>query len=153
MSHNHHHCVKHALTTAESLCESRGIRLTPLRLQVLKTLWSSHQARGAYDLLQEINAEASRKLAPLSVYRALDFLVQEGLAHRIESLNAYVGCPHPEHRHALQFLICQNCRNVIELEESKVEKALTASATQHGFTQQRAVIEVVGLCAACQPKK
>jgi len=147
--HDHSACIHGALEAAARLCEARGSRLTPLRQQVLEALWGSHNAQGAYDVLHALNNRAKKKLAPLSVYRALDFLVEEGLAHRIESLNAYVGCPHPGERHALQFLICSSCRLVVELDESKINKTLDASASTHGFTPARTVVEVVGTCAAC----
>lgn len=148
-AHDHRSCISTALKRAEAVCASHGSKLTPLRLQVLEALWSSHEARGAYDLLNQMNSKAKRKLAPLSVYRALDFLVTEGLAHRIESLNAYIGCPHPQQQHALQFLICQSCRHVEELEEARISKALQQSAAQRGFTPTQAVVELIGTCAAC----
>lgn len=147
--HDHTRCIASALKRAETLCNSRGCRLTGLRRQVLESLWQSHQARGAYDILGEINKEAERKLAPLSVYRALEFLVSEGLAHRIESLNAFVGCPHPEQNHALQFLVCKNCRNVTELEDAAIGQALANAANQQGFTNPHTVVEVIGLCQSC----
>jgi Fur family zinc uptake transcriptional regulator len=148
--HDHSRCIKTALTRAESLCLQRGSRLTGLRKQVLACLWQSHQASGAYDILEKINKTAAKKLAPLSVYRALEFLVSEGLAHRIESLNAFVGCPHPQEGHALQFLVCTSCHLVIELEDSATDKALAKAATRHDFTRTRTVVEVVGQCRVCQ---
>jgi len=147
--HDHSACIEGALHTASHVCEARGTRLTPLREQVLEALWGSHHAQGAYDVLHAVNKKAKKKLAPLSVYRALDFLVAEGLVHRIESLNAYVGCPHPEQTHALQFLICNDCRSVVELDESKINRTLSSSAEAHGFTPTRTVVEVVGQCSNC----
>ncbi len=149
--HDHSRCIKTALARAEDLCLQRGSRLTGLRKQVLTCLWQSHQASGAYDILARINQTATKKLAPLSVYRALEFLVSEGLAHRIESLNAFIGCPHPEAGHALQFLVCTSCHLVIELEDSAIDKALASAATRQQFTRARTVVEVVGQCRACQP--
>lgn len=147
--HNHQHCIRSALKAADDVCAQSGSRLTPLRAQVLEALWGSHKAQGAYDLLDALNRKAKKKLAPLSVYRALDFLVAEGLAHRIESLNAYVGCPHPSKAHALQFLVCSDCHMVTELEEDKISRPLKSSAAAHGFTPARTVVEVIGLCRAC----
>lgn len=147
--HDHSACIEGALHAANSVCEARGTRLTPLRQQVLEALWGTHQAQGAYDVLHALNKKARKKLAPLSVYRALDFLVAEGLAHRIESLNAYVGCPHPEQSHALQFLICNDCRLVVELDESRINRTLSTSAEAHGFTPSRTVVEVIGRCSNC----
>jgi Fur family zinc uptake transcriptional regulator len=145
-SHNHRHCVNDALQRAKKLC---GSGLTRLREQVLQELWHSHQARGAYDLLNALNKTAKKKLAPLSVYRALDYLVEHGLAHRIESINAYVGCPHPEQQHALQFLVCRDCQHVTELDDPRVSKALAASSRANRFIPARTVVEVLGQCASC----
>jgi len=144
--HNHARCIHSALQTAQQL---QGKALTPLRAQVLQALWSGHRAFGAYDLLNYLNAHARKKLAPLSVYRALDFLVSAGLAHRIESLNAYVGCPHPGERHALQFLVCRACQTVTELEDPQISKMLTKNAKARNFTAERSVVEVLGLCPSC----
>lgn len=144
--HNHHHCVDTALKQARQLC---GSGLTRLREQVLHELWHSHQARGAYDILKALNKTAKKKLAPLSVYRALDYLVGQGLAHRIESINAYVGCPHPDEQHALQFLVCRDCYNVIELDDERIAKALAASSKKNHFIPARAVVEVLGQCRSC----
>lgn len=148
--HDHSRCIKAALIRAEGLCLQRGSRLTGLRKQVLTCLWQSHQASGAYDILARINQTAAKKLAPLSVYRALEFLVSEGLAHRIESLNAFIGCPHPEEGHALQFLVCTSCHLVVELEDSAIDKALASAATRQKFTRTHTVVEVIGRCRACQ---
>lgn len=157
-THDHRACVAGALAAAETLCARQGARLTPLREQVLTALWSSHKAQGAYDLLALLNKKAGKKLAPLSVYRALDFLVAEGLAHRIESLNAYIGCPHPaEHcesgasGQSLLFLVCQECRLVTELDQAEVSRSLAATAKAQGFKPSRAVVEVIGLCRDCAP--
>ena len=107
--HDHRHCIDSALCTARNLCNAQGERLTSLRENVLKALWQSHKAQGAYDILHSLNSHSKKKLAPLSVYRALDFLVSTGLAHRIESLNAYIGCPHPQSGHR-RFHRCR-CRH------------------------------------------
>ncbi len=147
--HNHAHCLTNALTQAEQLCQSRGIRLTPLRKQVLEALWQAHQARGAYDILASLKGKNGRPLAPLSVYRALDFLVEQGLAHRVESLNAYIGCPHPTTHHALHLLICSVCHTVQEVESKAVTRSLTTAAQKVGFTPERSVVEVLGRCASC----
>jgi Fur family transcriptional regulator, zinc uptake regulator len=146
MKHNHQHCIHSALERAIAL---HGKALTPLRTQVLEALWGAHKAFGAYDLLHALNQKAKKKLAPLSVYRALEFLVTAGLAHRIESLNAYVGCPHPEAQHALQFLICNNCKSVTEIADGQISKALVKSAAAQNFTPARSVVEVLGQCQTC----
>src|SRR5918999_799750 len=102
--HDHLSCIGDALDRAAVLCDQRGARLTPLRRRVLELVWRGHEPVGAYDLLAQMG-----RAAPPTVYRALDFLIEQGLVHRIESLNAYVGCDRPEAAHASQFLICTDC--------------------------------------------
>src|SRR3546814_13619005 len=96
--HDHDHCVSHALAEADSLCARQGVRLTALRKRVLELVWQSHKPLGAYDILAQLTEQDGRRAAPPTVYRALDFLLENGLVHRIASLNAFIGCNHPEHR-------------------------------------------------------
>lgn len=147
--HDHGRCVDGALVRAEALCASRGARLTAIRRQVLELVWSGHRPRGAYAILDDMAVEGKR-VAPLTVYRALDFLVEQGLVHRIESLNAYIGCPDPDHAHPGQFLVCRECGNAIELNDARVSAAIASCAGDQGFTVDRTTVEVRGLCAACR---
>ncbi len=147
--HDHAHCVSDALARAEVLCAARGARLTTLRKRVLELVWASHRPRGAYDILDELG-DGGRAAAPLTVYRALDFLVAQGLVHRIESLNGYVGCADPGPSHAGQFLVCDGCGVAIELNDPGIAAAVTACAGGHGFRVIRPTIELHGLCPACQ---
>jgi len=149
--HNHQHCIERALVTARELCQRRSLRLTPIRELVLKLVWQSHQPMGAYELLPAL-AEAGFNSAPPTVYRALEFLQEQGLVHRIASLNAYVGCPHPEHPHASGFLICRQCQRAIELNSAPVHQALADAAAEVGFSIEQEMIEVVGLCPDCHQK-
>ena len=89
--HDHDACVDDAMARAEAICGAQGARLTPMRRRVLELVWNGHRPRGAYDILEDL-ASDGKKPAPLTVYRALDFLVEQGLVHRLESLNAFVGC-------------------------------------------------------------
>ena len=148
--HDHSHCVSHALSTAEYLCEQRGLRLTTLRKRVLELVWASHKPLGAYDILAVLSETDGRRAAPPTVYRALDFLLEHGLVHRIASLNAFVGCNHPEHKHQGQFLICRECHAAIELEQKIISDAIISSARDVGFIVEGQTVEVVGLCAGCQ---
>lgn len=147
--HDHSHCVSHALATAESLCEQRGLRLTVLRRRVLELVWSSHKPLGAYDILAVLSEIDGRRAAPPTVYRALDFLLEHGLVHRISSLNAFVGCNHPGEMHQGQFLICRSCHAAVELERSTIEAAVQASASSLGFRVEGQTVEISGLCASC----
>ena len=148
--HDHDHCVSHALAEADSLCARQGVRLTALRKRVLELVWQSHKPLGAYDILAVLSEQDGRRAAPPTVYRALDFLLENGLVHRIASLNAFVGCSHPEHPHQGQFLICRACHAATELEQATISQAIVDSAAGVGFVVEGQTVEVVGLCAGCQ---
>ena len=148
--HDHSHCVSHALAEAESICTRQGLRLTVLRKRVLELVWQSHKPLGAYDILGVLSEADGRRAAPPTVYRALDFLLENGLVHRIASLNAFVGCSHPEHAHQGQFLICRSCNAAIELEQATISNAIVNAAAEVGFAVESQMVEVVGLCAGCR---
>ena len=148
--HDHSRCVSHALAEAEGLCARQGLRLTALRKRVLELVWQSHKPLGAYDILGVLSDEDGRRAAPPTVYRALDFLLENGLVHRIASLNAFVGCNHPGEAHQGQFLICRNCQTAIELEQPSISQAIVESAKSVGFVVEGQTVEIVGLCASCQ---
>lgn len=147
--HDHRMCIADALAAAEALCRERGLRLTPLRRRVLELVWERHEPAGAYDLLAALRGDG-RRADPPTVYRALDFLLQNGLVHRIESLNAYVGCGEPGEGHRGQFLICRTCHRVAELEDPAISALIVDKAETLGFRVRRQTIEVTGLCAACE---
>jgi Fur family zinc uptake transcriptional regulator len=152
--HDHGRCAASALKAADVLCQERGVRLTAVRRKVLALVWQSHAPVGAYDLLARLNKGGGR-VAPIAVYRALDFLMAQGLVHRIASLNAYVGCAHVSskragHDHAAQFLICKGCGTAAELESPALRKALTKAVAGRGFTVEHEVVEITGLCSHCK---
>jgi len=149
--HDHGHCVDRALGEAAELCRQRGARLTPIRRRVLELVWASHKAVGAYEILDSLRAEHAAA-APPTVYRALDFLMAQGFVHRIESLNAFVGCPHPSDRHAGQFLICLDCGAAAELDAAALEDKIAHRAAQVGFQVSHATLEVAGRCRHCQDR-
>jgi Fur family zinc uptake transcriptional regulator len=147
--HDHGHCVASALGSAEAICVARGEKLTALRRQVLELVWGGHRPTGAYDILAAMQAQTGRKIAPPTVYRTLDFLQQQGLVHRIESLNAYVGCRAPGRPHDVQFMICRQCGTAVELDDRRVARALETVAGAAGFAIERRVVELSGRCARC----
>ncbi|MNF74788.1 Zinc uptake regulation protein [compost metagenome] len=148
--HDHSHCVASALATADDLCARSGARLTSLRRRVLELVWASHRPLGAYDILGVLSAEDGRRAAPPTVYRALDFLLEHGLIHRLASLNAFIGCNHPGQVHQGHFLICRQCGTAIEVEQPAIGAAIVAAASEVGFVVEGQMVEVVGLCAQCR---
>lgn len=135
------------LNEAERMTAKRGQRLTPIRRKVLKLLLESDEPSKAYDLLANLDGEGAAK--PPTIYRALDFLQDAGLAHKIESLNAYVACGHASHSHSAVFLICNQCGGAEELHALASADALNNEAQGAGFTIDRAVIEARGICRKC----
>lgn len=142
--------IETTLRSAEQLCVARGSRLTALRRRVLEIILRSDRPQGAYAILDELRAEG-RSGAPPTVYRALDFLLEQRLIHRLASLNVFIGCPHPEHRHNGQFLICRRCGRVAELASSEVDRSIRDSASEQGFKVEAQMVEILGHCADCQP--
>jgi Fur family transcriptional regulator, zinc uptake regulator len=149
-SHDHESCIEDALDRAAQLCAERGARLTELRRQVLQLVWRGHEPVGAYAVLEALR-RSHAGAAPPTVYRALDFLIEHGLIHRIESLNAYVGCPRPERPHVSQFLICGGCGAIAELDDPAIAVAVLRRAGELGFLVEQQTIELRGLCPRCRP--
>ncbi|MFC5069658.1 transcriptional repressor [Flaviflagellibacter deserti] len=149
-AHSHEPAPARAVARAEHLCAERGVKLTPMRAQVLSLLAASQQPLGAYDLIEKIGSEGDRP-APITVYRALDFLLGQGLAHRIESKNAFVACDHA-HSHAdvVVFLLCERCGAAVEASGADVGANIAALAADAGFVPRGQFVEVAGECAACR---
>ena len=148
--HNHKACIQRAMKMADMLCTSSGVRLTHIRKRVLELVWSSHQPATAYDLLKRLRKEKDNAEPP-TVYRALDFLLENHQVHRIESLNAFIGCNHPLEEHTSQFMICSHCQQVIELEDSQpISRAIASEASKFNFNISGQTIEITGVCSTCQ---
>lgn len=137
------------LQHAETLCKQREVRLTPQRSKVLELVCAADGPIGAYEILDRLRQTIGNP-APPTVYRALDFLLEQGLIHKLESLHAYVGCSHPDHPHASQFLICSDCGDVREIESSGIADGLRQAQKNTGFKAKRPVVELLGTCARCQ---
>jgi len=138
-----------ALREAEAACLRRGATLTPLRRQVLELVLEADAPVGAYALLDRLKASRPGA-APPTVYRALDFLIENGLIHRIERMNAFVGCSHPGEAHRGFFLICAECGNAEEMEGEGVSATIADAASSRGFTAREMTLEVTGVCSECQ---
>lgn len=149
-SHNHQHCIDNALASARAICKRRGVRLTAQREQVLRLVWQSHKPLGAYPLMDMLASITTRPVAPPTVYRALDFLNEQALIHKIHSLNAFVGCASPGSHHQSHFLICRGCQIAMECGGSELTAVLAHTAAAAGFVAEEQSVEVVGLCPACR---
>lgn len=150
-NHNHSRCIDTALEAATLYCQKQGEKFSSMREAVFKAVWNSHQPIGAYDILEYLSKlNPSKRLAPPTVYRALDFLIEHRLIHRINSLNAFIGCSEPGCHPNSHFLICQNCRTAIELDEKTFEAPLQKISSEYQFTGVTAHLELIGLCPSCQ---
>lgn len=142
------------LHEAEEACLRRGAKLTPLRRQVLELILEAEAPIGAYALLDRLKA-GRPGAAPPTVYRALDFLLEQGLVHKVERLNAFIGCAEAGHGHAHdhghphQFLICRRCGTTVEIADDAVAHAIAAAAARAGFAAAEATVEIEGTCARC----
>lgn len=166
--HNHHHCHHHdvyhshdpdqRLEQAKQHCNERGVRFTPLREEVFRLILLADKPLGAYDLINALQANRQNKsqetstknIAPPTIYRSLEFLLNEGLIHQLSSMNAYVPCCHPRGHHAAAFLICQNCKKVEECSNLPVDTMIDFATNDAGFRVERTIIELKGRCRDCQ---
>jgi Fur family transcriptional regulator, zinc uptake regulator len=149
--HNHDICLDEAMARARKAFEDKGLKLTPLRQSVFREIAAaSHRAIGAYEVLERL-AKRGERLAPISVYRAIDTLVTAGIVHRFESRNAFFAC-HAGHEERQLVLACEECGALAEVDGSKVFAAIDGAASGASFLAQSAkgaVVEVWGLCANC----
>lgn len=148
--HDHRRCVTTALDRAAKVCAAKGARLTALRRRVLELVWQTHRPVGAYDILAVLGRKRET-VAPPTVYRALEFLQAQGLVHRIESLNAFIGCERPNEPHSGQFLICRVCGRAAELADGRIEAAVRRGLAEADFALERPTVEALGLCPDCRP--
>ena len=146
--HHHAHNAKAFVREVSAACESRGLRLTEIRLQVLELIAAAEKPVKAYDLLDQLKDDRSNA-APPTVYRALDFLLENGFIHKLESINAYVSCHHPSVAHHVPFLICDVCEGATEICDERVAKLLSDQAKALGFKSRAQTLEVHGVCKRC----
>lgn len=146
--HRHNECIKDALIRAEQVCVKRDCRLTPIRRKVLELIWKCHKPIKAYDILAKLSSEDFIEKPP-TVYRALDFLQKNQLIHRIESMNAYIGCNIEHHSSDSKFFICDECNEVEELFETQINNSIIAASKKQGFIQHLVNVEIHGICAQC----
>lgn len=150
--HDHAACLHAALEEADRQCAQEGLRLTAVRRKVLEILLQGHRAMGAYEVLDILREDGFGSQPPVA-YRALDFLVAHGFAHKIERLNAFVACAHPGARHSPAFMICRLCQSVAEAQSSQEAGPLGDAARAAGFHVEQTVVEAEGVCPACALKE
>ncbi len=148
-SHDHHSCIKDGLKAVATYCEAHKLQFTPVRQRVLEILLQEHSAMGAYDILDTLRDEGLGSQPPVA-YRALDFLVSHGFAHKIERLNAFIACAHPGRDHTPAFLICRSCDAVAEAHAEPTRGMLGRAAAESGFLIEQAVVEALGQCPKCR---
>lgn len=146
--HKHKLCIKNALERADKICAESGVRLTPIRKKVLELIWQSHKPVKAYDLLSQLSTQEHTEKPP-TVYRALEFLLENHLIHKIESCNGYIGCELDHDSVDTKFFICNKCDQVQEVHEPKLTKTLLETSKKQGFVPDQMSIEIHGTCANC----
>lgn len=151
-AHNHRHCQDDLIARAERICEERGSRLTDQRRDILRCVAEDHGAVGAYDIIDKMARKGVRH-APVTVYRALEFLRSHGLVHKVESRNAFIACLHEHGEKPAALLICQRCNSVEEVDAVRVHEDLALLAAASRFKPDHSVVEVAGLCAGCHGGK
>ncbi|MCA8882655.1 MAG: transcriptional repressor [Rhodobacteraceae bacterium] len=147
--HDHAACIQQGVQAVDGFCKKAGLQFTPVRRRVLEILLQRHRALGAYEILDVLREEGLGSQPPVA-YRALDFLVSHGFAHKIERLNAFIACAHPGQRHAPVFMICRTCNAVAEADLAPDKAVLDRAAKAAGFIIERTVVEAVGVCPNCQ---
>lgn len=150
--HNHQGCITQALNSAEKICQQKSIRLTPIRKRIFELVWSNHKAVGAYELLESLHKD-DPKAKPVTVYRALDFLLEAGLIHKVESLNAFIGCLKPETAHNSVLLICDTCQQTDEIEAEQIYADICEIAKDNAFSPRKISLELHGICNLCRQKQ
>lgn len=148
-SHDHAACMQQGVEAVHQYCQDAGLQFTPTRRRVLEILLERHRALGAYEILDILREEGLGSQPPVA-YRALDFLVSHGFAHKIERLNAFIACAHAGQRHAPAFLICRNCHAVAEADLAPDAELLSCAAAKAGFVIERTVVEAEGICPNCR---
>ncbi len=146
---DHHNCTIGALEHAERVCLARGARLTPIRRAVLAEIWTGHEATKAYDLISRMST-VGNLIKPPTIYRALEFLLAHGLIHRIESLNAFIGCDHPETQHQAILMICDHCGTINEQSSDALNVLIATISRAQQFKTIRQSVELHGVCTHCQ---
>lgn len=147
--HDHDRCINAALTRAKGLCHEKNVKLTVTREAVLTLLWQSHRPLGAYQIQDQLSKLMAKPIAPPTVYRVIEFLLDLSLIHRLPSLNAYIGCPFPSSHHSNLFMICNECGSAAEMADAALNEVLQAASNKANFVLQSQSVELFGRCPQC----
>ncbi|MEE2698831.1 MAG: Fur family transcriptional regulator [Pseudomonadota bacterium] len=148
LCNKHETCVDDALMKADLICKDKGLRFTEIRRTILEMIWASHKPVKAYDLLDKLQ-KYMFSARPTTVYRSLDFLLENGLIHKLNSLNAYIGCTHPLKHHDCYFLICSNCGEIEEYCDSNISDTIKINLDKNDFIPKKTSLEIEGTCNNC----
>lgn len=147
--HSRHDPSEPWTAQVEAACARKGLQMTPLRSNVLAILSESPAPLGAYAIIEALSKREGKSIAPPTVYRTLDFFLEHGFLHKIESRNAYAPCEHLGHAHQGVLLLCEKCGRSDEVEDAALARALQETADHAGFQTRRRMVELVGLCRDC----
>ena len=145
---NHKKCIDDAMSKAEFICQDKGLRFTEIRKFILRLIWENHKPSKAYDLLDKIS-KMNYSAEPPTIYRALDFLMDNGFIHKINSLNAYIGCVHPLKHNQCYFIICKNCNHVEECCDESITNSIQKTLSVNRFSHKDITLEISGDCYDC----
>lgn len=146
---DHDSLPKSWITQVQQACAHKGLQMTPLRLSILEILGQSRAPLGAYAIIEELSRREAKQIAPPTVYRTLEFFLEHGFLHKIESRNAYAPCEHIGHAHQGVLLLCEKCGRSDEIEDAGLDRKLRETAERAGFRERRRMIELVGVCRDC----
>jgi Fur family transcriptional regulator, zinc uptake regulator len=133
----------------EDECARQGLQLTPLRRRVLSILGESAGPLGAYAIIEKLSKSEGKQIAPPTVYRTLDFFLENGFLHKVESRNVFARCEHVGHVHLGVLLLCEKCGRSEELEDPQIDHFLRETAARSEFSLHRQMLELHGICKSC----
>lgn len=146
---NHKNCIDKALENAKIICENKNIRLTQLRMRVLEMIWEAgHKPVKAYDIINKMKG-VDKACMPPTVYRALDFLMENNFVHKLNVDNSYIGCSEPRNCYHCYFVICNKCGEAKEFFNEKLSSLINFDMDEKKFKPSNIVFEIQGLCESC----
>lgn len=148
----HSNCIDLAVERAQEICITNGLQLTKLRKSILRLIWNSHAPIKAYDILDELKKD-QHQAQPITVYRILDFFLENKLIHKLEVTNSYLGCSHPGEDHNCYFLVCKKCKMVEEACDEDILNSLNTLSSKKEFIKDKVTLEIYGTCSSCSTKQ